>query len=436
MPVRKNWQSLALPALALALSLSLLQAAQAMEKQDNPEQWPLWLQAAPEHNLRVPALDLPQARPAAPDAPWLERWGRLAPAMAWNDIAIELIVKYQQNPLRATRALALLHAAMHDALVLCARAQCEATAMRVAQHAAAGRLLSHMYPQENPGRFGALALSAVHATLSAQPADGKVQAAWRIGHGAGQAAIARALDDGADLARDLAARPAAKPGIWRAAPPVNIHDPTEPRAGQWRPWALLHGAEIEPPPPIAYDSPAYWAEVEEVRRVAAALTPQQKKIAEDWHLDAGSVTPAGVWNLHARRVALDAKLDMVQTTRLFAALNSAMMDAFVACWHAKLKWWTQRPISAIRDKYDPQFLPYIVTPPFPSYVSGHASASGAASSVLGAFFPATAEEFRRSAEEAALSRLYGGIHFSSDNLEGLKLGQRVAVRVLARMQGR
>lgn len=164
MPVRKNWQSLALPALALALSLSLLQAAQAMEKQDNPEQWPLWLQAAPEHNLRVPALDLPQARPAAPDAPWLERWGRLAPAMAWNDIAIELIVKYQQNPLRATRALALLHAAMHDALVLCARAQCDATATRVAQHAAAGRTLAHMYPQESLGLFGALALSAAHAT--------------------------------------------------------------------------------------------------------------------------------------------------------------------------------------------------------------------------------------------------------------------------------
>lgn len=127
---------------------------------------------------------------------------------------------------------------------------------------------------------------------------------------------------------------------------------------------------------------------------------------------------------------------MAQSTRLFAALNATMMDAFIACWHAKLKWWTQRPISAIRDKYDPHFLPHIVTPPFPAYVSGHASASGAASSVLGVFFPDKAEEFRRNAEEAALSRLYGGIHFSSDNHEGLKLGQRVGARVAARMQAR
>ena len=215
---------------------------------------------------------------------------------------------------------------------------------------------------------------------------------------------------------------------------MNIHDPTEPRAGEWRPWVLKNGAEIEPPPPIPYDSAAYWDEVEEVRRTAAALTPQQKKIADDWNLDLGTITPAGVWNRHARRIALERKLDIAETTRLYATLNIAMMDAFIACWHVKMKWWTQRPITAIRDKYDANFMPHIVTPAFPGYVSGHASASGAASVVLGAFFPDQVDQFAQAAEAAARSRLFGGIHFSSDNNEGLKLGRAIGERVIARRQ--
>lgn len=403
----------------------------------DPARWPLWMNATgPDATATAtdPPLTLPQAKPAATDPYWIERWGRLSPAIAWNDITMDLVVKYQQNPLRAVRAMALLHAAMHDALVLCARVQCDEAPTRIALHAAAGRTLRHLYPQESPGRFDALALSAAHATVTANARDGNLQQGWRLGHAAARAAIARALDDGADLTRDLNARPSPRPGLWRSAPPMHIHDPAEPRAGEWRTWVLKSGAEIDPPPPVEYNSAAYWAEVDEVRRTAAALTPQQKKIADDWNLDLGTITPAGVWNQHARRAALENKLDLAQTTRLYAALNIAMMDAFIACWHAKLKWWTQRPITAIRDKQDANFLPHIVTPPFPGYVSGHASASGAASAVLGAFFPGQAEKFRLDAEEAAISRLYGGIHFTSDNNEGLHLGQRVGERVTTHLQ--
>ena len=73
---------------------------------------------------------------------------------------------------------------------------------------------------------------------------------------------------------------------------------------------------------------------------------------------------------------------------MFATLNIAMMDAFIACWHAKYKWWTVRPITVIRERFEPAFLSHLLTPPFPSYVSGHASVSGAASTVLAHFFPA------------------------------------------------
>ena len=88
-------------------------------------------------------------------------------------------------------------------------------------------------------------------------------------------------------------------------------------------------------------------------------------------------------------------------------------------------------MTAIRREFDPNFLSYIVTPPFPSYVSGHSTTSAAAAESLSAFFPRARRQLRAWAEEAALSRLYGGIHFRSDNEVGLALGKkvgRVAVR--------
>jgi membrane-associated phospholipid phosphatase len=82
-------------------------------------------------------------------------------------------------------------------------------------------------------------------------------------------------------------------------------------------------------------------------------------------------------------------------------------------------------VTAIRREFDPSFLSYIVTPPFPSYISGHSTTSGAASTVLAARFPRAAWQLRALADEAAVSRLYGGIHFSSDNETGLAVGRKV-----------
>jgi membrane-associated phospholipid phosphatase len=186
---------------------------------------------------------------------------------------------------------------------------------------------------------------------------------------------------------------------------------------------------------VPYDSPAFWKEVEEVRKVARSLTPAEKAIAEAWNLDRGTVTPAGVWNLKAADLAQDEKLSPSETVRLFAALNVAMTDALIACWHAKYKWWTIRPVSVIRERYDSDFLSYLITPSFPSYVSGHASASGAAEVVLARFFPERAGWLRAQAEEAALSRLFGGIHYRSDNDAGLELGREVGRKVLQRIFG-
>jgi membrane-associated phospholipid phosphatase len=119
-------------------------------------------------------------------------------------------------------------------------------------------------------------------------------------------------------------------------------------------------------------------------------------------------------------------------------MNTAQADAFIACWDAKYAYWTLRPVTAIRRVIDPDWLSYLVTPPFPYYVSGHSSTSGAASTVLARFFPNRAGQLNAMAEEAAISRLYGGIHFRSGNEAGLELGRRVGENALQafRAQGR
>ncbi len=365
-----------------------------------------------------------------------EATGSPAP-LPWTDLALELVVKYQQNPLRAARMLAHLHAAANDAMVRLAPRSTEEAAQAVAVHAAASTVLAHFYPEESPGRIPAMGRAAILATVArAKGSTIQLDEAWRIGEAAGAAAIRRSLDDGAAAICNLADRPKPAPDIWRAAPPLNLFNPSEPLAGRWRTWALRDGGEIQPPPPLAFGSDAYWKEAQEVLRVSRALTAEQKRIADDWNLDKSSVTPPGVWNRKAMELAKARGLGTTDAARMLAALNVAMSDALVACWRAKFEHWTLRPVNAIRDKLDPGFLPYLVTPPFPGYVSGHAAASGAAAEVLAAFFPDRARELQAWAEEAAMSRLYGGIHFRSDNDEGLKFGRAIGRRVVERSLGR
>jgi hypothetical protein len=392
--------------------------------------WPLWLgddalPALPPDT--APNLDVAfGARKPSPAATTTiredERWTRLA---------LDLIVRQRLNPLRAARVLAILHVAMHDALVRGLTQADDERIAWIAVHRAASLVLSDLFPEESADRLEALGLAAA-AGLGASAPD-KGVALWTLGGDVARRAAARARRDGSDRVWALDRRPPPAPGRWQPTPPINSANPLEPLGGEWRPWVLTDGAAVSPPDPVPYDSTRFHEEVDEVRRVASSLTPAQKKIAEKWNLDRGTITPAGVWNLMALDLAREARLDTPTTVRMLAAMNVATMDAFIACWHAKYKWWTVRPITIIRERHDPAFLSHLLTPPFPSYVSGHASASGAASAVLTRFFPDRAGRLTAEAEEAAESRLLGGIHYRSDNEEGLKLGREVGRRVLTRV---
>jgi hypothetical protein len=277
---------------------------------------------------------------------------------------------------------------------------------------AASTVLLHFYPDVANGI----------GELTGQLADPE-SAAFARGRLAGRLLVARAQTDGSDAV--WTGRPPTGPGHWVPTPPANTYPPLEPLAGTWRTWNLREGSQFRPGPPPAYGKARFEAELSEVYAVSKSLTAEQMRIADFWSDGPGTVTPPGHWNQIALDMLEPAGWSTLLESRLFSALNTAQADAFIACWDAKYTYWSLRPVTAVRRLIKPSWLSYITTPQFPAYVSGHSTTSAAAATVLGAFFPDQADELDAMAEEAAISRLYGGIHFRSDNEAGLELGRRV-----------
>ncbi len=353
------------------------------------------------------------------DEPGLEHWLRQA---------LNLVQKYRLNPLRASRALSYIAAGMHDA-------GAAASSPEFACEVAGSELAGFFFPDEPAGL---LRIRLVERGANLRFSAMRLRAGWNAGQGAAQITIKRALDDGADPGGAALQPPRDAqrfPYPWKATPPLWASRPTEPLAPRWRAWLVAADiADATPAPPV-FDGERYRAEITEVLAVHRSLSAEQKKIADDWNLDLGTVTPAGVWMLKMFALPQYQRLPANERTACASLLATTMLDAFIACWRVKYRWWTERPVTAIRRELDPTFLPHLVTPGFPSYVSGHASVSGAAATVLAACFPELAASLQKEAEQAAMSRLYGGIHFRADNDAGLELGRRVgalAIEAVAR----
>jgi PAP2 superfamily len=336
------------------------------------------------------------------------RRGSSSAVTPWIELELDAIASHRTNPPRASRGLAHVSGAMYLA------ALSDGSARDDAVSGAASTVLAYLYPDE-ADRIAGLAdeLADVH------------NRAFARGRVIGRLLVARAQRDGSNAV--WTGRPPEGPGFWVPTPPGFVYPPLEPLAGTWRTWNLRGGSQFRPGPPPAYGSARFTAELNEVYAVSQAFTDEQRRIADYWADGPGTVTPSGHWNTIAIGLVHEAGWSTLRTSRLFSALNTAQADAFIACWDAKFTYWSLRPVTAIRRLIEGQgsWLSYIVTPPFPSYVSGHSTTSGAASTVLGAFFPRQARELDAMAREAAISRLYGGIHFTSDNEVGLRLGRRV-----------
>jgi PAP2 superfamily len=330
----------------------------------------------------------------------------------WIELELELIASHRLNPPRAARALALVSRGMHLAAT--------APSAESAAAGAASTLLEYLFPGDVRVQDAAQRARRVNPGRSAARS-------FAFGVLVGKALIARAEHDGSSAV--WSGTPATGAGFWLPTPPGFLA-PLEPLGGTWRTWNLTSGSQFRPPPPPAYGSPRFLAELEEVYVVSQNLTAEQKRIADLWADGTGTVTPPGHWNAIALELLRERHLPTRAVARLFAALNTAQADAFIACWESKFHYWYLRPVTAIRALRDPGWLSYIVTPPFPGYVSGHSATSGAAATVLSALFPGRSGQLAAMAEEAAVSRLYGGIHFRSDNEAGLDLGRRVGQRAV------
>ena len=361
----------------------------------------------------------------------------------WARQVMRLVVKYQQNPLRAARALTYVHVAMHDAWVHAARLvpDASATVQELAAHRAASLVMEQLYANETPGQFEAQ--YAVLALRVAAAAD-EERLAIAIGQGVAASLIDRSLRDGAGRVWSLKDRPPAFEGIWQPTYPMYAVNPAEGYAPQWRPWISRSVQRYAPPAAPRPGSARHAQETREVFEVARTLTDNQKHVAHQWNLEAGSVTPGGVWMQQAiqeleSRIAGAPSAQPSQVISVvlpvLSTVSVALHDAFVECWRVKLRDWSERPVTAIRRDLDPAFVPLLVTPGFPSYVSGHSTVSAAAATVLAHFWPESAARFQAMAQEASMSRLWGGIHFRSDNEEGLRLGQSVGEEVVGRLLG-
>lgn len=198
--------------------------------------------------------------------------------------------------------------------------------------------------------------------------------------------------------------------------------PMLPLFGQVAAW-MMTPTEIlteRPGPPPLTSSAQMKQELAEVKSVSDNLTREQIAIAWKWADGASTYTPPGHWNFIATDYVSNARWSEVRAARAFALLNMALHDAAVGCWDVKFAYFNPRP-----SQLDPSIKTILGLPNFPSYTSGHSTFSAAAATVLTYLFPSGASEFNAMKDEAAISRLYGAIHYRADIAVGVEHGNRI-----------
>jgi hypothetical protein len=372
----------------------------------------------------------------------------------WNNAALNSIRTGRTSPPIASRALAILHASIYDAVngidrtheaYLVKSGGPASASKEAAASAAAHVILLTLYPTNAP------TYDALHAsTLAAIPDGPRKNKGIAWGESVARQILAARANDGATAV--VTPLPAVGPGDWLPTSPAPF---LLPQWGQLTCFTMTQASQFRPPGPPPLNSEAWAAAYNEVKAYGAAVgsvrTADQSEIALFWADGAGTETPPGHWNSIAQDVGAALGTTMEENARLFALLNLALADAGIAAWDAKYYYHNWRPVTAIRagdtdgndaTVPDPAWSSFIATPPFPDYVSGHSTFSGAAATVLAMFYgsddiPFTTgsdfmpsvtrsfASFSAAAEEAMNSRLYGGIHYRFANEDGMMMGQSV-----------
>ncbi len=369
----------------------------------------------------------------------------------WNVLTIQTLGAEKAPLTLGSRNIAIVQVAVFDAVNAVARthlpyrARLQALPGASAEAAAAHAALRRLYPAQQAALDAAL-----EASLKALPDDAARRDGLALGEQAASAVLAARADDGA--LQTVAYRARTTPGAWSVPSGVA---PLAPHWGNVTPFALPSGAHFRAPPPPAPDSAQQLRDYDEAHRLGGKAstqrTPEQTEVARLW-ITLGVPT----WNPIARQLSAAKGLSLQHNARLFALINVAGADALIACWDSKYTYHGWRPVDAIRSggvpgrAADPAWEPAIPTPPFPGYVSGHACFAGAAQAVLETQFgsgtlpdlslstptaPGVTRRYTRLQEvvdEISNARIWGGIHWRTDQTAGETLGRQVGQWVVQR----
>jgi len=182
----------------------------------------------------------------------------------------------------------------------------------------------------------------------------------------------------------------------------------------------LTAVSLRPGPPPLVGSQQMKDETEEIYQLVKNPSREQTRIVHFWADGVATYTPPGHWNAIATEDFITKNFSEVRWARDMALLNMSLMDAVIVCWDTKYTYFNPRP-----SQLNPAIKTTTGLPNFPSYISGHSTFSGAAAAILGHIIPERATQYTAMANEASLSRMYGGIHYKSDCAVGLVVGKNV-----------
>ncbi len=310
---------------------------------------------------------------------------------------------------------------------------------------------------ENLAAIGGLE-AAFASTFEAELNAGVFHRSLEQGRKVAEAIYTWSLTDGGHegYARDEDYAPPTGLGMWVSTPPAYAKA-LQPSWGNNRPFVLSSGAECAPAPPPRYaEEPGsdFYAQGLEVYETVLNLTPEQRDIALFWADNPGeTATPPGHWIAILSSIIKDRGDSLALAAEAYAKVGIATADAFITCWYTKYQYNLLRPISYIQQVLEPswnaqEITDPVITPPFPEYTSGHSVQSAAAAYVLSdllgdnfaftdtthsmrGYAPRSYGSFDDAAQEAAISRLYGGIHYRAAIEQGLVQGRCIGERISA-----
>ena len=383
--------------------------------------------------------------------------------LQWNRVLTETVRTPGQQPatIMPVRSYAIMHAAMFDAVnsidgsytsYLTDVPGSPNASIEAAAAQAAHDVLVGLYPTR-------VAIFDAELAVSLQGIDAhRAQQGIRVGQIVAERMLAARANDGWNVTPPAYSLPPT-PGNWQPAPGAATftHYPSV------IPFGITSGTQFRPSPPPPLTSAMYAADLNEVKEIgsvtSATRTAEQTHVAQLW---AAVGTPTNflfVWNNVARTVATSRSITTVEKARLFALTNFALHDALQTTFASKFYYGLWRPVTAIRraeedgnasTTADHSWSPLIATPPYPSYAGNNAAIGTSQSTILALFFGRDDIEFQHTwegaggatrsyagfgamADEEARARVYGGIHYTFDNVAGQSVGRNVANYIFANL---